>query len=770
LLTSSSNAGVDNLLDAVSRTKGKKVNMTRIGNPSRVNPKNSDFIFDNHLKRKLKGSTDYKKAKREFQTLMGKIDSAKGSDYNKRKKVEEIREKANQLLFQMGEYEKVAAEEIITESNVIATTLSSIYDRQLKSLFGPGSSTKKLFDVVIIDEAGQCIDILAWMGVVHGQRIIMAGDHKQLPPTIKSPENEITHLTLFEKLMNFHKENQTISQYSTMLRNQYRMNSQIMNISSEYLYDNLLVADQSVSNEVLKASIFRNNDKIDSTEDTHSNMIISEKDLLEEKNLEAKENNEISVFGLPLVFFDTSGCLFGENEKSIDEQNLFQKSKYNDGEADLSSFVTLILIKHYNLSPCDIGIITPYSAQVDNIRRALEVLQVQGKIEQGVEVSTVDGFQGREKEVIIISTVRSNSKREIGFLKDTRRMNVAITRAKKLLCVIGDSSTVKNSDFIQFAINKISISGIIKNPIDLNLEQVDGVVFNYNNFYKSGVYKENLASKDKKKIPKEKNLAKGKEDEKVKTQNNEININKNSNEKVVVEQICEEKEDAGLQEYFEDMLKEFLASENSTMSIYRKLNEQEFKMLSKVSASMSISFEKQKKQILLKKQESSSSKPPKDFEIVGELNESTSFIVINEPKSEKVKCQKQKQKKLNDEELRLENEKFIEEYALQRQLMREKCYFKPEGSHVICGKNIKLLFQECKFCCNFFCTFHGLPESHGCGDQAREDARNKAHMAFKNEKYDIGKPIDDFFLKQKVKEKLADAQAKRAPKPKKKKK
>ena len=476
LITSPSNAGVDKLLESISLHGDKKVRMVRIGNPSRVNSVNSEYIFDNLLKKALKGNLNYTKTKRTFQSLIGKMSLVNRDNNEKKKKNREINEKSRELLFEMNQIERITADEIVNESNIVATTLSSIYDKQMKSYFYPKGKQKRFFDVVVIDEAGQALDPMTWMGVIHGKRLVMAGDHQQLPPTIKSPENKNKHVTLFERLIDFHKMFDVPVKSSIMLRRQYRMNSKIMKISSQFLYNDFLIAHESVEHQTLASKASKH-------------QIINNTKINEEINQQMSQDNpglwsSRSLFVVPLFFVDTKGSFFGESEKNVEELKLCQMSKLNDGEAELTVFITLLLIEHYDLDPKGIGIITPYSAQVDNIRRNIEFLESKSILISGVEVSTVDAFQGREKDAIIISTVRSNSKKEIGFLKDVRRMNVAITRAKKLLCLVGDSSTIQSCNFLEFIVNEMHTHGVVKSPLDFDGEQVDSFSFEHSKYFK----------------------------------------------------------------------------------------------------------------------------------------------------------------------------------------------------------------------------------------------------------------------------------------------
>lgn len=246
--------------------------------------------------------------------------------------------------------------------------------------------SRRNFDVVIIDEAAQGIEPFLWVAINKGKKVVMAGDPFQLPPTIKSDTDSTRGLsvTLMEKCLKY----KTIP--SVMLEVQYRMHQDIMTFPSQYFYQNRLQAHSSVKKNTFEFPAGKDQ---------------------------------------ALVFYDTAGCGFDE---SAEEGT---SSRQNKGEADLVA--GLVKIMPTGLS---YAIISPYKGQVNLIGELL------GEETQG-HINTVDAFQGQERDLVIISMVRSNPNGEIGFLKDYRRMNVAMTRARKKLILIGDSSTFGNDAF-----------------------------------------------------------------------------------------------------------------------------------------------------------------------------------------------------------------------------------------------------------------------------------------------------------------------------------
>jgi predicted DNA helicase len=252
------------------------------------------------------------------------------------------------------------------------------------------------FDVVVMDEAAQALEPAAWVAIQQAPKVIMAGDPFQLPPTVKSREAEKMGLTC--TLM---EKAMKVLGPMGYLTEQYRMNQQIMGFSNAYFYHNRLTAHESVA------------------------------------------LHEVGNGLPPLVFLDTAGC--GYEEKSDGEDG----SKSNPEEA-------VLVVKHaerwLNEVDCSVAVISPYRAQV-------EYLEEHSALRPNYKINTIDSFQGQEADVVYISLVRSNAKGEIGFLKDYRRMNVAMTRARKSLVVIGDSATLAKDRFYEQFLNYVEEHG-----------------------------------------------------------------------------------------------------------------------------------------------------------------------------------------------------------------------------------------------------------------------------------------------------------------------
>lgn len=322
---------------------------------------------------------------KQLNRRMLKLTSRKDRDERR-----QVRQEIRYLYKEEKKRQRAAVDRCLEQSQVVACTLSGAAAFQVSKL--------PLFDVVVIDEAAQSTEPACWSALLRGKRCVLGGDHLQLPPTIISNKAAKRGLsvTLFERLHALHG-----SQIGQMLVTQYRMNEKIMAWSSKEMYDGKLLAADEVADATL---------------------------------------DHLPV----LLFIDTAGCDMEEQREEDGE------SLRNPGEAEvIMKYVSRLASSGVPLA--SIGVITPYSAQV-NLLRSLRNDEEDrwgfGAAARELEVSTVDGFQGREKEVVVISMVRSGANRQVGFLSENRRMNVAITRAKKHVVLVGDSETISSDKFL----------------------------------------------------------------------------------------------------------------------------------------------------------------------------------------------------------------------------------------------------------------------------------------------------------------------------------
>lgn len=376
-----SNTAVDNLLEKLVDARQKTV---RLGHPARVSVRLHDHTLDALAARhELMGLV--KEMRREAEGLFrqaGKFTRAKPAHGAKR----EMRQEAKQLKSDARMLEQQAIDSVVDQADVVCATTTLD-----ESLLGD-----RRFDLVVIDEACQSTEPGCWMPVLRADRLVLAGDHCQLPPTVLSKQaaKEGLEVSLLERLVGLYGD-----QVTRRLSVQYRMHDQIMNFSSAQFYDGSLVAHETVSRHLL-----------------------SDLDHVDE-HLATIE---------PVTFIDTAGAGWDEEL----EPDGLSKLNVKEGELVIRKINQL---QEVGVRGRDIAVIAPYAAQVRWLR--------QNSPDDRVEIDTVDGFQGREKEGVIISMVRSNSDGEIGFLSDARRMNVALTRARRKLIVIGDSATVGGNEF-----------------------------------------------------------------------------------------------------------------------------------------------------------------------------------------------------------------------------------------------------------------------------------------------------------------------------------
>lgn len=393
LACAASNIAVDNI---VERLVPYRVKLVRLGHPARLLPQVLESALDAQV---LRGDNTAlaNDIRKEMKALNGKL--LKTKDKNTRR---DIRKELKTLSKEERKRQQLAVTDVIKNTNVVLTTLTGAVSRKLENIS---------FDMVIIDEAAQALEIACWIALLKGSRCILAGDHLQLPPTIQSVEAEKKGLgrTLFERLADLYGD-----EVMSMLTVQYRMHELIMNWSSKELYNSKITAHPSVAAHMLS-------------------------DLDDVKKSSSTEST--------LLLIDTAGC---DMEEKKDEED----STMNEGEAEVAISHAKRLVNS-GVQASDIGIITPYAAQVV----LLKMMKNNDDKLKDMEISTVDGFQGREKEAIIISMARSNSKKEVGFLSDRRRMNVAVTRARRHCCLVCDTETVTSDKFLKRLIEYFEENG-----------------------------------------------------------------------------------------------------------------------------------------------------------------------------------------------------------------------------------------------------------------------------------------------------------------------
>ena len=393
LVCAPSNNAVDLLARRISE-QGIKV--VRIGNVTRINDEIAALSLDEQA-RNHPDWTHIKQIRIEAEA------ARKMAGTRKRKFGTDERKNRTAMYRESRELKKWAREmqdrllsSILEDSEVVATTLIGVSHPYLEG---------RRFKTVIIDEASQCMEPECWNAMLRAERVIFAGDHHQLPPTVKSPEALKLGLseTLLERLSDH-------IHHCYLLKTQYRMNDDILKFSNTKFYNNQLHSASGNANHRLES-------------DTH-----------------------------PVVFIDTSGCGY---EESLDPKT---RSIFNEGEFFILREHVLQHLSMYQ--GIEIGIISPYAEQVRYIREQISEDEI--LITLNIEVNTIDGFQGQEKDLIIISLARSNEMGIIGFLADYRRLNVAMTRARKKLVIIGDGATLSADKLYLDLIDHIEEYGLLQ--------------------------------------------------------------------------------------------------------------------------------------------------------------------------------------------------------------------------------------------------------------------------------------------------------------------
>ena len=408
LVCAQSNMAVDWISE---KLVDRGVNVLRIGNPTRVNDKMLGFTYE----RRFESHPDYpqlwaiRKAIRELRK-------------NRKKGSENYHQKMDRLKSRAAEIEIRINSELFGEARVIACTLVGSAHRLLEGM---------KFGTLFIDEAAQALEAACWIPMRRASRVILAGDHCQLPPTVKSIAALRAGLgkTLMERIA----ENKP--EVVTLLKIQYRMNDEIMRFSSDWFYGGKVESAPQI-----KYRSVLDYDHPITWIDT------------------SNEENQITIEGedAPEDSASTSSSVSAANQNSdlnFKEQFVGESfGRINKAEAELTlltlaEYFTKIGKQRVLSESIDVGIISPYRAQVQYLKKLIKKYEFFKPYRRLISVNTVDGFQGQERDVILISLVRSNDEGQIGFLKDLRRMNVAMTRARMKLIILGNKDTMTKHPF-----------------------------------------------------------------------------------------------------------------------------------------------------------------------------------------------------------------------------------------------------------------------------------------------------------------------------------
>ncbi|MEX6688988.1 AAA domain-containing protein [Danxiaibacter flavus] len=386
LVVAPSNTAVDLLSEKLSE---EGLNVLRVGNPAKVSDRLMALTLDSKMSEhsSMKVIKSLKRQANEFRNMAQKYKRNFGKAEREQRKA--LFDEARKIMNEVGKTEQYIIDDLIAKAQVIAATPVGSNHYTVRNVS---------YDTVVIDEAGQALEPACWIPVLKARKVVFAGDHCQLSPTVKSNEAARGGLstTLLEKCVQLYPD------ATVLLEEQYRMHNDIMGYSSKVFYNNKLKAHASVADSLLLG-----NDKA-------------------------------------VSFIDTAGCGFDEKREGT--------STSNEEEAiflikHLTQLVRELDLHYTEQNFPSIAVISPYKQQIHVLYELFEQSDELKKYRNKISINTIDSFQGQERDVVYISMTRSNIDGEIGFLSDIRRMNVAMTRAKKKLVIIGDSSTLSQMDF-----------------------------------------------------------------------------------------------------------------------------------------------------------------------------------------------------------------------------------------------------------------------------------------------------------------------------------
>lgn len=386
LVVAPSNTAVDLLSDKLS---AEGLNVLRVGNPARVSERLMSLTLDSKMATHstMKDIKRLKKQASEFKEMAHKYKRSFGRAEREQRKA--LFDETYKIMKDVGRLEQYIIDDVVAKAQVITATPVGANHYTVRSLS---------YHTVVIDEAGQALEPACWIPILKGKKVILAGDHCQLPPTIKSADAARQGLstTLLEKCIALYP------QAVALLNVQYRMHQHIMGYSSGVFYQNLLQAHTTVA------------------------------------------SHQLHDAETPLAFIDTAGCGYEEKQE--------QTAISNPDEAALLlrhlSHLVSSLQTHYSVGSFPgIAVISPYREQIYVLRELMLHSPALLPYSASITINTIDSFQGQERDIVYISMTRSNDSGTIGFLSDIRRMNVAMTRARKKLVVIGDSATLSRLPF-----------------------------------------------------------------------------------------------------------------------------------------------------------------------------------------------------------------------------------------------------------------------------------------------------------------------------------
>lgn len=750
-----SNVAVDNLVERLAQCKAK---VLRLGHPARLLESIQKHSLDAILAQSDNANIIADIRKDMDKAFMGmKKMREKGDRVNYKREIGELRK-------ELKAREATAIAQILKSADVVlSTNTGACHDGPLKFL------PAEHFDWVVIDECAQALESSCWIALLRARKCILAGDYKQLPPTIKSQTaaSKGLSLSLMERLIQMYGDSVV-----RMLTVQYRMNSAIMDWASKEMYQGKLTAHGSVERHLLKDL-----PGVACVEETST----------------------------PLLLIDTAGCGLSEMEVT-DEQ-----SKGNQGEVDIVE-LHIKALTEAGVKAKDIAVIAPYNLQVDLLRQKLSA----GHPE--LEIKSVDGFQGREKEAVVLSLVRSNRKGEVGFLAEDRRINVAVTRARRHIAVVCDTQTVQNHAFLKSLIDHMTESGEVRTAFEY-LQDI--VPQNYTRDHKdTKANTSGSSSTSTKQKVKDQPLNRAKQQQKKSassSSNDNTAVTEKNTKSCINTQTEEEKKNryAEIRAQVENFLKD---SNQSELQFPSSFNSHDRLLVHQIAEELGLMHESKgegkdrcitvTRPLVLTPAEEP---PQEEEEEEGEeaaQEEETAPSPQTEPvcqppldlKSlhlERMKREQQKREEIAQQKKQQNNIPPVQpQLAKKPKSAKGKSRMKtgacgiaaaatPDDdfdtlinavvkadsvcSFVKCKASVLTLGQLCLFCNRQYCLSHHIPEVHGCGDKAKSHARMRISKegilyAGSGKKDKSVDPNKKAYLQRKLDSKLKDMASQRKPK------
>ncbi|KAL7402327.1 hypothetical protein ABVT39_013257 [Epinephelus coioides] len=747
-----SNVAVDNLVERLAQCKAK---VLRLGHPARLLESIQKHSLDAILAQSDNANIIADIRKDMDKAFMGmKKMREKGDRVNYKREIGELRK-------ELKTREATAIAQILKSADVVlSTNTGACHDGPLKFL------PAEHFDWVVIDECAQALESSCWIALLRARKCILAGDYKQLPPTIKSQTaaSKGLSLSLMERLIQMYGDSVV-----RMLTVQYRMNSAIMDWASKEMYQGKLTAHGSVERHLLKDL-----PGVACVEETST----------------------------PLLLIDTAGCGLSEMEVT-DEQ-----SKGNQGEVDIVE-LHIKALTEAGVKAKDIAVIAPYNLQVDLLRQKLSARHPE------LEIKSVDGFQGREKEAVVLSLVRSNRKGEVGFLAEDRRINVAVTRARRHIAVVCDTQTVQNHAFLKSLIDHMTESGEVRTAFEY-LQDI--VPQNYTRDHKdtkantSGSSTTSTKQKVKDQLPNRANQQQKKSASS--SSNDNTAVTEKNTKSCINTQTEEEKKNryAEIRAQVENFLKD---SNQSELQFPSSFNSHDRLLVHQIAEELGLMHESKGEgkdrciTVTRPLVSTPAEEPPQEKE--GEeaaQEEETAPSPQTEPvcqppldlKSlhlERMKREQQKREEIAQQKKQQNNIPPVQpQLAKKSKSAKGKSRMKtgacgiaaaatPDDdfdtlinavvkadsmcSFVKCKASVLTLGQLCLFCNRQYCLSHHIPEVHGCGDKAKSHARMRISKegilyAGSGKKDKSVDPNKKAYLQRKLDSKLKDMASQRKPK------